>query len=162
MQAPDSLYRFAYRHGIRLARLWWWLRRPRTSGAHVLMWHEGTVLLLRTSYRTGWTTPGGAVKRGENPVDAAIREASEEIGVRLGSGDLHLAGVVEHSPDHRRDRLYLFEVQLRERPTITIDNREIVEARFVPLDDTQSFPLAVPFRDYFGRKAAAARGATAS
>ncbi len=112
MQAPDWLYRFVYRHGVRLARLWWWLRRPRTSGAHLLMWHEGCVLLLRTSYRSGWTTPGGAIKRGETPVDAALRE----------------------------------------EPALTIDNREIVEARFVPLAETQSFALAAPFREYLNRK----------
>ena len=103
MDLPDGFYRFAYRHGIKLARVWWWLRRPRTSGAHLFMWHQGRVLLLRTSYRSGWTTPGGAIKQGESPVDAAIREAREEIGLVLTATDLHLADVVEHSLDYRRD-----------------------------------------------------------
>ncbi len=162
MQLPDWLYRFAYRHGIRVARVWWWLRRPHTSGAHLFMWYQGRVLLLRTSYRSGWTTPGGAIKRGESPVDAAIREASEEIGLQLTAADLHPAGVVEHSPDYRRDRLHLFEVQLQSWPEVRIDNREIIEARFVPLADAQSFALAAPFRDYLCRKVLEVRGATGS
>jgi len=117
------------------------------------MWHEGCVLLLRTSYRSGWTTPGGAIKRGETPVNAALREAFEEIGLRLRADDLRPAGVVDHQSDYRRDQVHLFEVYLREEPALTIDNREIVEARFVPLAETQSFALAAPFREYLERKA---------
>jgi 8-oxo-dGTP pyrophosphatase MutT (NUDIX family) len=154
MRLPDWLFRFAYRHGIRIARVWWRLRRPRTFGAHLFLWHQGRVLLLRTSYRAGWTMPGGAIKRGESPVDAAVREAAEEIGLQLTAADLRPAGVVEHSPDHRRDQVHLFEVQLERWPDIRIDNREIVEARFVTLADAPSFAVSKPFRDYLTRKAA--------
>jgi hypothetical protein len=65
---------------------------------------------------------------------------------------------VEHLPDFRRDRLHLFEVHLRTPPAIRIDNREIVEARFVPRADAPSFAMAGPFRDYMGRKAAEEQG----
>ncbi len=161
MRLPDWLFRFAYRHGIKLARVWWRLRRPRSSGAHLFMWHQGRVLLLRTSYRTGGTTPGGAIKRGESPINAAIREAREEIGLVLTAAELRLADIVEHSPDHRRDRVFLFEVQLERWPDIRIDNREIVEARFVTLTDALSFAMARPFRDYLARKASEAGDAIA-
>lgn len=84
----------------------------------------------------------------------------EEIGLQLTAADLHPAGVVEHSPDCRRERLHLFEVQLQSWPEVRIDNREIIEARFVPLADAQSFAMARPFRDYLTRKAAEANSTT--
>jgi 8-oxo-dGTP pyrophosphatase MutT (NUDIX family) len=157
MRLPDWLFRFAYRYGIKLARVWWRLRGRRTSAAHVFVWHQGRVLLLRTSYSTGWTMPGGVIKRGESPIDAAIREASEEVGLKLTATDLRPVGIVEHSPDYRRDQGHFFEVQLERWPEIRIDNREIVEARFVTLDDASSFAMARVFRDYFTRKAAEQR-----
>lgn len=42
---------------------------------------DGAILLIRNSYRAGWGFPGGFLKRGESPDDAARRETREEIGV---------------------------------------------------------------------------------
>lgn len=42
---------------------------------------DGKLLLVRNSYRKGWGFPGGFLKRGETPFDAARRETREEIGV---------------------------------------------------------------------------------
>ena len=39
------------------------------------------LLLVRSSYRTGWHLPGGGVRRGEMPEAAARRELAEEIGL---------------------------------------------------------------------------------
>jgi 8-oxo-dGTP pyrophosphatase MutT (NUDIX family) len=53
---------------------------------------DGAVLLVRHRASGAWETVGGMVEPGEDPSDAARREAREEIGVevRLGS----LLGVV--------------------------------------------------------------------
>lgn len=42
---------------------------------------DGALLLVRNSYRRGWGFPGGFLKRGEAPADAAARETREEVGV---------------------------------------------------------------------------------
>ena len=42
---------------------------------------DGSLLLVRHSYRRGWGFPGGLLKRGETPIDAVRRETKEEIGV---------------------------------------------------------------------------------
>jgi 8-oxo-dGTP pyrophosphatase MutT (NUDIX family) len=42
---------------------------------------DGSLLLVRQSYRRGWTMVGGSLAVGEDPATAACREALEEIGV---------------------------------------------------------------------------------
>jgi 8-oxo-dGTP diphosphatase len=42
---------------------------------------DGALLLIRHSYRKRWGFPGGFLKRGETPADAARRETREEVGV---------------------------------------------------------------------------------
>jgi ADP-ribose pyrophosphatase YjhB (NUDIX family) len=64
-------------------------------GAGLLLFDgEGRLLLVRPSYvrESVWTVPGGWVKRGEEPRDAAVREAREELGVRVTCGPAVAAG----------------------------------------------------------------------
>ena len=44
---------------------------------------DGRLLLVRQAYRTHWGVPGGLLKRGEEPTEAARREVFEEVGVQL-------------------------------------------------------------------------------
>ena len=87
------------------------------------------LLLVRPSYRAGWHFPGGGVRRGETPEEAARRELAEEIG--LTASVLVPVGFTCTSWDGRRDRVYFFELRLAELPTLKLDNREIIEARLI-------------------------------
>lgn len=44
---------------------------------------DGAILLVRQEYRKRWGIPGGLVKRGEDPSDAARREVFEEVGIAI-------------------------------------------------------------------------------
>ena len=57
------------------------LLSPVALGAHALIVDSsGKVLLVRHSYMSGWSLPGGGVGRGEPPEKALLRELAEEIG----------------------------------------------------------------------------------
>lgn len=80
----------------------------RVAAACVLMRPDGTVLLVRHSYRKGWGLPGGLIRRGEEPAVGAVREAREEIGV-----EVELDGepkVVIHPEGRRVDVVYAARV----------------------------------------------------
>ena len=60
------------------------LRRWRVAAG--LMEHEGRLLLvenLRRNGKTDWSTPGGVVEHGEDPVEGLTREVSEETGLTV-------------------------------------------------------------------------------
>lgn len=82
---PKPLHRLAYRAAHAARKLWWRIARPRVFGCRVLAFDgEGCVLLVRHSYGTGnWMAPGGGIKRGEDPLRAAMRELAEECGCGL-------------------------------------------------------------------------------
>jgi 8-oxo-dGTP diphosphatase len=88
----NRFLRFSYRCVFVAARVWWFLRRPRTTGALVAIWSGERLLLVRSSYRSRrYSLPGGFVKRGEAPRDAAQRELAEELGLTIQAPALRLA-----------------------------------------------------------------------
>lgn len=51
------------------------------GAAGILFVKKNTVLMVGTSYKTHWDIPGGEMEAGETPVETAVRECKEEIGV---------------------------------------------------------------------------------
>jgi 8-oxo-dGTP diphosphatase len=126
----DRLWQTVYRLAYRLAKAWWFLRRPRHRGALVAVWHGGEILMLSLAYRQVLNLPGGGIKRGEDALATALREAEEEIGLVLAPDQLRLATAVAFRWENRRDHVTIFEAILAERPLLAIDHREVVAAAF--------------------------------
>jgi 8-oxo-dGTP diphosphatase len=145
----DAAWRIAFRLGFPLARMWWWLRRPQHEGALVAVYIGRTLLLVRSSYRTEWTLPGGGVRRGEAPEAAARRELAEEIG--LAAQALFPAGEARGIWDGRRDHVHFFELRLDRVPKLHLDNREIIAARLISPDELRGVALTRPAAAYLGR-----------
>ena len=92
------------RVGLRLAypalRVYWFVGRARVNGVQCVISRDEDVLLVRHSYgdRRRWELPGGAIKRNEQPLDAAVREVREELGIEvrdwraLGDVTVHVDG----------------------------------------------------------------------
>jgi len=66
-------------------RLWRVTGKP--AGVHAVPFtNKGKVVLVKLRYAHGWRVPGGGIKRGEAPDQAAVRELTEEIGlIRQGA-----------------------------------------------------------------------------
>lgn len=67
MSLLDLGYRILYRYGFQAARLVWRVTRPVHTGALVMLWHDGRVLLVRSSYQRGWMAPAAAWSRASAP-----------------------------------------------------------------------------------------------
>ena len=104
----DPAIRTAYRVAHAMLRSYWFVRRPHTSGALVALWHDGKVLLVKSSYRRQYTLPGGYVRPGEAPRDAAARELREEVGLDVASEALELGYHGTKTFEHRQDTLDIY------------------------------------------------------
>ena len=108
--------------------------RLRTLGAMVLAVDDSGVLLIRQAYGSrAWTLPGGGVKRRESFRAAALREAREEVGLRLThGGSAELLGVYLKKVGSWTDHVGLFVLQGWERQAT--NSWEIAEVATFPLD----------------------------
>ena len=94
---------------------------------------DGAVLLVRQTYRKAWGIPGGLLKRGESPEDAALREVAEEVGLAI-----ELVGEPAVVVDEEARRV---DVIFRAQPAASADpgdatprSPEITEAGWFPVD----------------------------
>jgi 8-oxo-dGTP pyrophosphatase MutT (NUDIX family) len=79
------------------------------AAAGVLFFDEaGRVLLVRTTYGPGWDMPGGFLRPGETPTEAAAREVSEELGIKPPIGRLLVVDWAPH-PDNGDKVLFVFD-----------------------------------------------------
>ena len=135
---PVPLRRLAYRVAYRLLRLWSRLWPTATEGVKCVLRHEGRILFIRHTYgdRRLWELPGGGLHQGEPPLEAAAREAREELGVDVAWRPLATIGL----RDHRLTTMHVF-VADAESGTVTPDPGELAEVRWAAADAPPS-PLS--------------------
>lgn len=111
-----------------LLKLVWFVRRPRTFGAHALaLTPQGKAILVKLRYAPGWRLPGGGRSEGEDPRDAVLRELREEIGM-TAHGEVRLAAELEEQPDFKHDLASLLVVRdVRYQPRWSWEIEEIME-----------------------------------
>ncbi|MFF3251066.1 NUDIX domain-containing protein [Actinacidiphila glaucinigra] len=84
------------------------MAHPRMAAGALFFDAGGRVLMVEPTYKSYWEIPGGYVETGESPLQAAIREVREELGITPPMGRL-LA--VDWAPsDAEGDKvLYIFD-----------------------------------------------------
>ena len=123
-------------------QVWSRVFQPRVRGVVcVLRDGRGRILLVRQSYgdRQRWWLPGGFVGRSEDPVDAAARECSEELGVEVASW--RALAEVPGGWQGKRETLFVFAGDWPGGP-VRFDRAEILEAGWFDLDALP--PLGAP------------------
>ncbi len=142
----DLLYRTGYRCAYQLMRVYWATLKPATHGALVALWHQGRVLLVKNSYVNYHSLPGGYVQSGETGQQAAARELFEETKLRIPESALKPALDEHHTWEHKREHIQIFELEVDSPPSIQVDNREVIQARFFEPAEALQLKLFPPLR----------------
>jgi ADP-ribose pyrophosphatase YjhB (NUDIX family) len=148
----DQFFRFAYRNAYQLMRVYWAVRHPRVHGALVAIWHNGEILLVQNSYVPYRSLPGGYVRATETGRDAALRELREETGIDAKAEDLKSVIDEQHEWEGKHEHIEIFELEVAERPSIQIDNREVIQAAFYKPEDALRLRLFPPLRRAIQRR----------
>ena len=107
-------------------------RIPASAGA-LIFDRAGRLLVLKPTYKSGWTIPGGQMEAdGETPWEACRREVREESGLIVEGGRLVCVDFLRPRPDRPGGMRFLFacgEVDDATLGTIVVQEEEISEYR---------------------------------
>jgi 8-oxo-dGTP diphosphatase len=130
---------------------------------HMFFLRDNRILLIRR-YRTGYmdghySVPAGHLDGNETVRMAAVREAGEEIGVRLNPADIDFASVFHrHEDDERVD--FFVHVRRWSGEPVNAEPEKCDEIRWVKVDDLpentipyvrraiENFENGIPFEEF--------------
>jgi len=109
---------------------------PASAGA-LIRGRKGRLLILKPTYKDGWTVPGGVIEIGESPWQACRRETKEECGLDVTSGRLVCVDFLHPKPGRPGGMRFLFDCGVFDDAmlaTVVIQPAEIAESRVLPLE----------------------------
>lgn len=95
---------------------------------------DGKVLIVKAHYKPYWTLPGGVIDAGETPLEAAIRETKEEVGIALSPEDIAFGWVATRHGRNLDTYQFVFRARLKaaaERYQLQLQASEIAEYDWV-------------------------------
>jgi 8-oxo-dGTP pyrophosphatase MutT (NUDIX family) len=110
---------------------------PVSAGA-LIFDSTGRLLILKPTYKTGWTIPGGIMEAdGETPWEACRREVREECGIDVRAARLACTDFRPARPGRPGGIRYLFDCGQADDAAlaaITLQPAEIAEYRLASVD----------------------------
>jgi len=126
-----------------LVKLYWFIFRPKTSGAKCVVEHNGKILLIRNNYgKKKWNLPGGGIRKNEDPKNAIKREVKEETGLDIY--DIKFLGDFVSEVEYIKDRVYCFSAKTN-TDKLNLHKYEIIEGDWFSLQDIPE-PLGIVAR----------------
>ena len=111
---------------------------PVSAGA-LIFDSQGRLLILKPTYKNGWTIPGGVMEAdGESPWEACQREVREETGLEVSRGRLAAMDFRPAKPGRQAGIRYLFDcgqVSEEELANVKLQPEEISDSRLVHLPE---------------------------
>jgi len=109
---------------------------PASAGAMIFD-RRGRLLILKPTYKSGWTIPGGEMEAdGETPWQACRREVREECGLDVRAGTLACVDFRTRRPGRPGGIRFLFDCGALDDAAlaaVTLQPAEISEYKLVPL-----------------------------
>lgn len=128
MKPPEFLGKFVYFFGHPIFRK----LIKNTTRAYVIVLVNDQMLVTKNwlGFQKKWRLPGGGVHTGEQPIIAAQRELKEEVGIVTNEQNLELLRI-KPFVSSLNYTYYLYVLRLPKKPTLVVDNREILSAEFI-------------------------------
>lgn len=105
------------------------------SAVGVLIFKDEKLLVLEPTYKLNWLVPGGVIEKFESPLEAAIRECQEEIGIEVKI-ESFLCADFKRGDSITGDAIhYLFRAKLPKNFNIKVDESEIKQALWLSSDE---------------------------
>jgi 8-oxo-dGTP diphosphatase len=112
------------------------LPRKRIASGAIILNNKGRLLIVKPTYRDYWSLPGGVVDKNESPYHACLREALEEIGIKISIK--RLVGVIYHYNKELDDEAILFHYLCS-----PLSNNQIKKIR-LPKNEIEDFKFIKP------------------
>jgi len=123
-------------------------------GTGALILKDGKLLLIRRGAQPGrgkWSIPGGLVELGENVQDAMVRETKEEVGLEVEA--VKLMDVFDSITLDEQGRIQYHFVVVNFLVRVVGGSlqtaSDILEARWVTVDEVEKYNLTKSFRAFF-------------
>jgi 8-oxo-dGTP pyrophosphatase MutT (NUDIX family) len=120
------------------------------KGVAVIIKRDNKFLLLQQArgrpFELKWMPPSGAVKEGEDLIDAAIREVKEETGLEIDN----LKEITVIEADYKVKELHFFTADLKSGK-IDPDIRELNKYGWFTKEEIKKLDFMKATRDFFDR-----------
>ncbi len=130
-------------------RLYWYIFRPATRGAKIILVNDNYVLLVKPTYGYKFTLPGGGIKKDETPEGGVLREIKEELNLNLDQ--ITYLGSFISEVEYKKDTVYCFFAELKTRD-ITSTGVEIDTIQWFSINDLPTLgPISKKIFDLYSQ-----------